>query len=190
MASRVQNLDTIVRSSDREYPVVNLKATTGSFLLLLLLFIIFHFEILDLILEFEILQGEVLFRTWNEIFSGQGGAFASRHHDIYSFNNRQVLNDVGWPQKIMWHGSHANGERNMESYCDAWTSREPNSIGLASSLMNHKILAQEKFSCQNQFIVLCIEAMAGNHASRHKRQVDLQTEQEYQELLESFNWFF
>lgn len=47
----------------------------------------------------------------------------------------------------------------MESYCDSWNSFSNSKIGLASSLLKGKILEQEKYSCNNQFIVLCIEAM-------------------------------
>lgn len=162
LASRVQNLDTIVRSSDREYPVVNLK-------------------------------GEVLFRSWNDIFQGEGGVFDNLQHDIYSFNNRNILNDIVWPQKIVWHGAGLNGERDMLSYCEAWTSSESKQLGVASSLINHRILAQEKFSCQNRFVVLCVEATSqkskSTSASRRKRELDyedsIDSEQLYQSYLHS-----
>ncbi|EFX62931.1 hypothetical protein DAPPUDRAFT_15160, partial [Daphnia pulex] len=139
LASRVQNLDTIVRSSDREFPVVNLR-------------------------------GEVLFRTWNDLFrGGRASKFASaarqQRHDIYSFNNRNIFNDIVWPQKVVWHGAGPSGERQLDSYCDAWTAASL----IASSPSSHqqqqqtgggggKLLAQDKFSCQNRFVVLCIEA--------------------------------
>ncbi|EFX83192.1 hypothetical protein DAPPUDRAFT_48458, partial [Daphnia pulex] len=109
LASRVQNLDTIVRSSDREFPVVNLR-------------------------------GEVLFRTWNDLFrGGRASEFASaarqQRHDIYSFNNRNIFNDIVWPQKVVWHGAGPSGERQLDSYCDAWTSSDAKTLGVAASLI-------------------------------------------------------
>ena len=142
----------------------------------------------------------MLFRTWNDIFDGQGGSFASRQHDVYSFSNRNVINDIGWPQKIVWHGAHSNGERNQASYCDAWTAGQSKQLGLASSLLSHKLLAQEKFSCQNRFVVLCIEATSSasgssssSSSSRQKRYANhladnsILTEDQYQSLLRQLN---
>lgn len=47
-------------------------------------------------------------------------------------------------------------------------------FGLASNLLRGKLLGQEKYSCNNQFIVLCVEtavtsAEEGNHF-RSKRE--------------------
>jgi hypothetical protein len=130
-------------------------------------------------------QGEVLFRTWNDLFrGGRASEFASarqqqQRHDIYSFNNRNIFNDIVWPQKVVWHGAGPSGERQLDSYCDAWTSSDAKTLGVAASLIasSHqqqqqqstntnnnniggggKLLAQDKFSCQNRFVVLCIEA--------------------------------
>ena len=58
------------------------------------------------------------------------------------------------PQKIVWHGTNIKGERVSETYCDAWNSPSDNKVGLASSLLQGKILGQEKFSCNNKFIIL------------------------------------
>ena len=129
----------------------------------------------------------MLFRTWNDLFrGGRASEFASarqqqqqqQRHDIYSFNNRNIFNDIVWPQKVVWHGAGPSGERQLDSYCDAWTSSDAKTLGVAASLIasSHqqqqqstnnnniggggggKLLAQDKFSCQNRFVVLCIEA--------------------------------
>lgn len=92
--------------------------------------------------------------------------------ELYSFNNRNILNDIIWPQKLVWHGAGPGGERQLDTYCDAWTSSEPADRGLASPLLgagSGGLLAQEKFSCQNRFVVLCIEATSQHTKSRLKR---------------------
>lgn len=57
----------------------------------------------------------------------------------------------------MWHGADRLGIRDIDAYCDAWNSNSINKVGLASSLLRGKLLDQEKYSCNNAFIVLCIE---------------------------------
>lgn len=41
------------------------------------------------------IRGEILFNTWNDIFSGQGG-FYSQAARLYSFNGKNVLTDSTW----------------------------------------------------------------------------------------------
>jgi Collagenase NC10 and Endostatin len=79
------------------------------------------------------------------MFNGQGGLFASRQHDLYSFNNRHVLNDIAWPQKIIWHGAFLSGERAPEAYCDAWTSNQVKHHFLKEILLNF-----EPIKCHSQ----------------------------------------
>lgn len=61
------------------------------------------------------------------------------------------------PQKIIWHGSTANGIRLVSSYCEAWHTADMRELGQASQLKTGKLLDQKVYSCSNQFIVLCIE---------------------------------
>ncbi|CAL4084333.1 unnamed protein product [Meganyctiphanes norvegica] len=156
LTSRVQNLDSIVRYSDRVLPIVNL-------------------------------QGDTLFNSWRDIFSGKGGEFSQKPR-ILSFNGKDILNDPAWPQKYIWHGSDMSGERSLGSYCEAWTSSTQSKVGVASSLLKYRLLAQERLACNNAFAVLCIEATSRTRY-RRKRQLEngdneLDPEQ-YQELLES-----
>lgn len=72
------------------------------------------------------------------------------------------------PQKIVWHGSSTLGERAMDTYCDAWHSASSDKMGLASSLLGNKLLDQERYSCDNRFVVLCIEVLS-HQESRRKR---------------------
>lgn len=158
LTSRVQNLDSIVRYSDRDLPVVNIK-------------------------------GEVLFNTWRGIFSGSGGIFSQKPR-VFSFDGKDVLSSPVWPQKYVWHGSDLLGERALSSYCDAWNSDSQYVIGLASSLLKNRLLAQERFGCHNSFIVLCIEATS-QARYRRKRHASTQepelTEDEFHDLLNSLD---
>ena len=73
------------------------------------------------------------------------------------------------PQKLVWHGADRSGVRNSEAYCDAWNNNSMAKVGLASSLLRGKLLDQEKYSCNNSFIVLCIETTSPE--DRQKRHV-------------------
>lgn len=84
------------------------------------------------------------------------------------------------PQKIVWHGSHLLGERAMDTYCDAWHSASTDKVGLASSLLKNKLLDQERFSCNNRFAVLCIEATS--QFSRRRRRRDADEDRELSEV--------
>uniref|UniRef100_A0A8C3RA79 Collagenase NC10/endostatin domain-containing protein n=1 Tax=Cyanoderma ruficeps TaxID=181631 RepID=A0A8C3RA79_9PASS len=102
------------------------------------------------------LQGETLFNNWESIFDGNGGQF-NIHVPIYSFDGRNVMTDSSWPQKIIWHGSTANGIRLVSNYCEAWHTADMGAMGQASPLNTGKLLDQKVYSCNNVFIVLCIE---------------------------------
>ncbi|OXB52976.1 hypothetical protein ASZ78_011727, partial [Callipepla squamata] len=102
------------------------------------------------------LKGETLFNNWESIFNGNGGEF-NIHVPIYSFDGRNVMTDPIWPQKIIWHGSTTNGIRLVSNYCEAWHTADLAAMGQASPLKMGKLLDQKAYSCNNQFIVLCIE---------------------------------
>ena len=110
--------------------------------------------------------------------------------ELYSFNNRNILNDIIWPQKLVWHGAGPGGERQLDTYCDAWTSSEPADRGLGSPLLgggSNGLVAQEKFSCQNRFVVLCIEATSQhNKSGRLKRSAEhFVSAEHYQSYIQS-----
>ncbi|XP_046638700.1 uncharacterized protein LOC124317146 [Daphnia pulicaria] len=105
-------------------------------------------------------------------------------------------------------GARPSGERQLDSYCDAWTSSDAKTLGVAASLIAYspshqqqqqtggggggggKLLAQNKFSCQNRFVVLCIEAtsqgVATSGSGRVKRTAEhIISEDHYQAHLQS-----
>lgn len=74
----------------------------------------------------------------------------------------------------MWHGSDKHGVRDLEAYCDAWHSAGLGKVGMASSLLRGRLLDQERYSCNNSFIVLCIEATSqDDYRKRRKRDIDI-----------------
>lgn len=68
------------------------------------------------------LRGEVLFNSWADMFKGDGAPFPHPPR-IYSFSGKNVLTDLSWPHKAAWHGALVNGERALDTSCDAWHSQ-------------------------------------------------------------------
>lgn len=62
------------------------------------------------------------------------------------------------PLKHIWHGSTPQGERDLKSSCDGWSTSSSDFVGLSSSLLKNRLLGQERMGCHNAFAVLCIEA--------------------------------
>lgn len=102
------------------------------------------------------LRGDVMFRNWNAVFSGEGAPINTRT-PIYSFDGRDVLADPFWPQKSVWHGTTTRGLRMLDRHCETWQADHLSVTGLSSNLLSGRLLGQETRSCSNQYIVLCIE---------------------------------
>ena len=76
---------------------------------------------------------------------------------------REMCDDcfhVGRPQKIVWHGSSTRGSKQDKMLCNEWHTRSSSVMGLASSLNKHMLLDQDEYTCNNAFIVLCIQNTA------------------------------
>ncbi|XP_052844089.1 collagen alpha-1(XVIII) chain isoform X3 [Drosophila gunungcola] len=112
-------------------------------------------------------RGDVLFNSWKGIFNGQGGFF-SQAPRIYSFSGKNVMTDSSWPMKMVWHGSLPNGERSMDTYCDAWHSGDHLKSGYASNLDGHKLLEQKRQSCDSKLIILCVEALSQDRKRKRR----------------------
>lgn len=102
------------------------------------------------------LRGDVMFRNWRSIFSGDGGKMDPRI-PIYSFDGRDVLADPFWPQKSIWHGSTSRGHWLVDKHCEKWQADHVSVTGQSSDLRGGRLLEQKTRSCSNHFIVLCIE---------------------------------
>ncbi|XP_011315030.1 collagen alpha-1(IX) chain isoform X5 [Fopius arisanus] len=136
------------------------------------------------------IKGDVLFNSWKEMFNGHG-AYFSQNPRIYSFNGKNILADLAWPEKIVWHGSHKFGDRAMDTYCDAWHSGNSDRYGLGSPITAGRLLEQVRYSCDNKFALLCIEVTS--ESARRRRSIndnidnsdnDDLSEQEYQNYLD------
>ncbi|XP_058492212.1 collagen alpha-1(XV) chain-like isoform X2 [Solea solea] len=102
------------------------------------------------------LRGDVMFRNWRSIFTGDGGPINARI-PIYSFDGRDVLADPFWPQKSIWHGSNGRGLRVVDKHCETWRTDHVSVMGQSSSLTSGLLVGQQTRSCSNEFIVLCVE---------------------------------
>lgn len=135
LSSKLQDLFTIVRKSDRDgYRILNLK-------------------------------GQVLFENWESIF-GDKASKLRENVPIYSFDGRDILRDSAWPEKMLWHGSSAQGQRQTDNYCETWRAGDRAVSGLASSLASGLLLQQTSGSCNGQYIVLCIENAFSGHSRK------------------------
>jgi len=50
------------------------------------------------------------------------------------------------PHKVVWHGSKADS---IDSNCDGWHNSFPEKVGLGSSLLGNKLLAQGLLQTNN-----------------------------------------
>lgn len=114
------------------------------------------------------IRGEILFNSWSEMFRGDGAPFPHPPR-IYSFSGKNVLTDLSWPNKVVWHGALVNGERALDTSCDAWHSSSSEKIGLAGSLRGPRLLEQTTYTCDKRLILLCIEATSEQDVQRRRR---------------------
>lgn len=89
---------------------------------------------------------------------------------IYLFHSLLLTFTTFRPQKKIWHGGTQYGVRAESSFCDAWQSSARDTFGLASSLLSNHLIEQEESTCDNRFIVLCIEVVS--KSSRSKRSIE------------------
>lgn len=160
LASNDRSLENIVRYTDRDLPVVNLR-------------------------------GEILFKSWSDIFQDNRESVFSQERILYSFNGENVLNSTQWPIKSYWHGAgHAWGvsEPTSPGTCDQWRSDSSLAVGLATKIGDpaSHILAPHRVHCNKQLIVICVETPSsgggGVHHGRDRRR--RQAAQDKEEVLD------
>lgn len=83
----------------------------------------------------------------------------------------------------MWHGSHTPGDRAMDTFCDAWHSSSSDRFGLGSPLTGGRLLEQVRYSCDNKFVVLCVEVTSELTRRRRSIEDDAILEDEYTDHL-------
>uniref|UniRef100_A0A8C7WNX8 Collagenase NC10/endostatin domain-containing protein n=1 Tax=Oryzias sinensis TaxID=183150 RepID=A0A8C7WNX8_9TELE len=100
------------------------------------------------------LKDEVLFDSWINIFKG---GKINENVSIYSFDGKDVLRDDTWPEKMVWHGSSHEGQRNVNNMCESWRVNDQAVTGMAASLLQGSFMQQRPSSCSSSHVVLCIE---------------------------------
>lgn len=107
-------------------------------------------------------------------FSIQFGIFALVYCFVVVVVVINYINIINYfrPQKHVWHGALPNGERSIDTYCDAWHTGARDKSGYASNLLGNKLLDQDRQTCDSKLIVLCVEALSQDR--RKKR--DLKSE--------------
>ncbi|KAJ7313561.1 hypothetical protein JRQ81_005051 [Phrynocephalus forsythii] len=131
LSSSTQSLVSIVKRTDRNLPVVNLKASD---------------------------TGQLLAKSWNSLFDKDGTShFNSMGNPIYTFNGRNVMMEPMWTSKAAWHGAKQQGGSSRNQDCQDWRTASSQSEGLASPPASIKFLAESRRSCSDPLIVLCVE---------------------------------
>lgn len=104
------------------------------------------------------LRGDVMFRSWSSIFSGDGAPISSSI-PIYSFDGRDVMADPFWPQKSIWHGSTSRGQQATDKHCESWRAEHVSVTGQSSELRGGelRLLGHISRSCSAQLILLCVQ---------------------------------
>ncbi|XP_026762727.2 collagen alpha-1(V) chain-like [Galleria mellonella] len=112
------------------------------------------------------LKEELLFESWHSMFNGSGAPFQKWNANIYSFKGNNILTDnLVWPHKVVWHGSNLYGNYTNDNNCVNWNSGSSEHYGTASALYDvddSRLLSQTKYSCDNEFIILCVEQHPGS----------------------------
>lgn len=80
-----------------------------------------------------------------------------------------MLSDLTWPIKAVWHGALVDGERALDTSCDAWHTSAPDKVGLGGSLQGARLLEQTRYPCDKKLIVLCIEATTEIFSMKKRR---------------------
>lgn len=74
-------------------------------------------------------------------------------------NSCQLFYVLHRPRKQIWHGSNINGDKSIESFCATWETPGGDKTGMAGSLSYRRLINNEKVSCKDELIVLCIETI-------------------------------
>ncbi|XP_060111231.1 collagen alpha-1(XV) chain-like [Heteronotia binoei] len=127
LAAPTQDLVSIVKRTDRNRPVVNLKG------------------------ELLAKSWNSLFSDDGALY------FNTLHVPIYSFSGHNVMIDPTWPQKAAWHGTKQQGGQSQNHNCQNWRSASNQSEGFASSPAKGTFLTEGTHSCSDPLIVLCME---------------------------------
>lgn len=104
-------------------------------------------------------------------FRGDGAVFVHPPR-IYSFSGKNLLTDMTWPTKAVWHGALMNGQRVLDISCDAWHSGSRSKRGFAGSLHGSRLLEQSSYPCDQKLAVLCVEVTTETSKERSKREID------------------
>uniref|UniRef100_A0A3B3DLR8 Collagenase NC10/endostatin domain-containing protein n=1 Tax=Oryzias melastigma TaxID=30732 RepID=A0A3B3DLR8_ORYME len=100
------------------------------------------------------LKDEVLFDSWTDMFKDRR---MNENVSIYSFDGKDVLRDDTWREKMVWHGSTREGQRDVNHMCESWRVSDQAVTGMAASLLRGSFTQQSPSSCSSSYAVLCIE---------------------------------
>ncbi|XP_048373641.1 collagen alpha-1(XVIII) chain-like [Sphaerodactylus townsendi] len=127
LATPTQDLVSLVKRTDRDRPVVNLKG------------------------ELLAKSWSSLFSDSGALYFNTLGV------PIYTFSGHDVMMDPTWPHKAAWHGTKQRGVQSQNPNCQNWRSASNQSEGFASSPTRGHFLTAGAHRCSDPLIVLCVE---------------------------------
>ncbi|KAH0626857.1 hypothetical protein JD844_002114 [Phrynosoma platyrhinos] len=102
------------------------------------------------------LKGQLLAKSWNSLFSKDGTSnFNTMKFPIYTFSGQNVMMNSTWKYKAAWHGIKRGLSPNQD--CQDWRTASSLSEGFASPPAAGKFLTEDRHSCSDPLIVLCVE---------------------------------
>ncbi|KAM6452788.1 uncharacterized protein PHA67_018943 isoform 2-T2 [Liasis olivaceus] len=127
LSSDTQSLISVVKKTDRNLPVVNLKG------------------------QLLAKSWNSLFTKHGT------SNFNSMKFPIYAFNGLNVMTDPTWTNKAVWHGMKLQRRPSKPQDCQGWRKASSQLRGHASLPLKDTFLMEDTWSCSDFLIVLCVE---------------------------------
>ncbi|XP_063156753.1 collagen alpha-1(XV) chain-like isoform X2 [Candoia aspera] len=127
LSSDTQSLISVVKKTDRNLPVVNLKG------------------------QLLAKSWNSLFSKHGT------SDFNSMKFPIYAFNGLNVMTDPTWTNKAVWHGMKLQRRQSKPQDCQGWRKASSQLRGRASLPLKGTFLVEDTWSCSDSLIVLCVE---------------------------------
>ncbi|XP_034272457.1 collagen alpha-1(XV) chain-like isoform X2 [Pantherophis guttatus] len=132
LSSDTQSLSSVVKRTDRNLPLVNLKG------------------------QLLATSWNSLFRRHGI------SDFNTKEYPIYAFNGLNVMTDPAWINKAVWHGLVLQINHSKIQDCENWRKASKYLTGQASIPLKDIFLLETSWRCSDRLIVLCVENSFGS----------------------------
>ncbi|XP_032093844.1 collagen alpha-1(XV) chain-like isoform X3 [Thamnophis elegans] len=88
--------------------------------------------------------------------------FNTKEHPIYAFNGLNVMTNSTWIYKAVWHGLTLQINHSKTQDCESWRKASKYLRGQASVPLKDVFLQETSWRCSDLLIVLCVENSFGS----------------------------